>query len=52
LATIVVGSAAWMSLAYFLAGGLKVVYDLLLYRAFASTAAATMKPNDRKPPPR
>jgi MFS family permease len=52
LATIFVGSAAWMSLPFFLAGGLKVVYDLLLYRAFASTAAATMKPNDRKPPPR
>jgi MFS family permease len=36
MATILVGSAALMSVPFFLAGGLKIVYDLLLYRAFAS----------------
>jgi len=36
LATILVGSGSWMSVPFFLAGGLKIVYDLLLYRAFSS----------------
>jgi MFS family permease len=36
LATVFVGSAVLMSLPFFIAGGLKIVYDLLLYRAFAS----------------
>lgn len=36
IATILVGSAGWVSVPFFLAGGLKFVYDLLLYRAFAS----------------
>lgn len=36
LATVLVGSAAWMSTPFFLAGGLKIAYDLLLYRAFSS----------------
>jgi len=36
LATILVGSGSWMSLPFFLAGGLKIVYDLLLYRAFSN----------------
>ena len=35
LATVLVGSVGLMSLPFFLAGGLKIVYDLLLYRAFA-----------------
>jgi MFS family permease len=35
LATIFVGTAGLASLPFFLAGGLKIVYDLLLYRAFA-----------------
>lgn len=43
LATIFVGSAAMMSLPFFLAGGLKIVYDVLLYRAFASRAAKDSK---------
>jgi MFS family permease len=34
LATVLVGSAGLMSVPFFLAGGLKIVYDLLLYRAF------------------
>jgi len=34
MATVLVGSAGWMSVPFFLAGGLKIVYDLLLYRAF------------------
>ncbi len=37
LATILVGSAGWMSVPFFVAGGLKIVYDLLLYRAFSSS---------------
>lgn len=39
LATILVGTAGWMSLPFFLAGGLKIVYDLLLYRAFTGNLA-------------
>ena len=39
LATVLVGSAGWMSVPFFLAGGLKIAYDLLLYRAFASSEA-------------
>lgn len=35
LATVMVGSAGLMSVPFFLAGGLKIVYDLLLYRAFS-----------------
>lgn len=40
LATILVGSAALMSVPFFLAGGLKIVYDLLLYRAFSNRPEA------------
>src|SRR5262249_15619433 len=36
LASVFVRSAALMSLPFFLAGGLKIIYDLLLYRAFAT----------------
>jgi len=36
LATVLVGSAGLMSVPFFLAGGLKIVYDVLLYRAFSS----------------
>jgi hypothetical protein len=36
LATVLVGSVGLMSLPFFLAGGLKIVYDLLLYRAFSN----------------
>jgi MFS family permease len=36
IATVLVGSTGWMSVPFFLAGGLKIVYDLLLYRAFSS----------------
>jgi len=42
LATVFVGSAGMMSLPFFVAGGLKIVYDFLLYRAFASAK------NDKK----
>ena len=34
LASAMVASAAWMSVPFFLAGSLKLVYDLLLYRGF------------------
>jgi MFS family permease len=36
LATVLVSTAGLVSLPFYLAGGLKIVYDLLLYRAFAS----------------
>jgi MFS family permease len=39
MATVLVGSAGLMSVPFFLAGGLKIVYDLLLYRAFSSRAS-------------
>ena len=39
LATVLVGSAGLMSVPFFLAGGLKIVYDVLLYRAFASRSS-------------
>jgi MFS family permease len=39
LATLLVGSAGWMSMPFFLAGSIKIVYDLLLYRAFATSEA-------------
>ncbi|MCE9568034.1 MAG: MFS transporter [Planctomycetes bacterium] len=37
VATILVGSAGWASVPFFLAGGLKIIYDVLLYRAFAGS---------------
>lgn len=37
IATMLVGTAGWVSLPFFLAGGLKIAYDLLLYWAFASS---------------
>jgi MFS family permease len=37
LATVLVGTAGWMSVPFFLAGGLKIVYDVLLYRAFSGS---------------
>lgn len=36
LATVLVGSVGLMSVPFFLAGGLKIAYDLLLFRAFAT----------------
>jgi hypothetical protein len=36
LAAVLVASPAWMGLPFFLAGGIKIVYDLLLYRGFVS----------------
>ncbi len=41
LGIMLVGSTALMSTPFFVAGGLKIVYDLLLYRAFASEADRT-----------
>jgi MFS family permease len=41
LATVLVGSAAWMSVPFFLAGGLKIAYDLVLYRAFSTDERST-----------
>lgn len=43
LATVLVGSGSWMNAPFFLAGGLKIVYDLLLYRAF-TRGRFTVKP--------
>jgi len=41
LATVLVGSAGWLSVPFFLSGGLKIAYDLLLYRAFSSRNSST-----------
>ncbi len=40
LATVLVGTAGLMSLPFFFAGGLKIVYDVLLYRAFSRSASS------------
>jgi MFS family permease len=37
LATMCLGSAGLMSLPFFLAGGTKILYDLLLYRSFSTS---------------
>ena len=42
IATILVGSSL-MSLPFFIGGGLKIIYDLLLYRGFAANMARTEK---------
>jgi MFS family permease len=44
LAVLFVGSTRLMSVPFFLAGGIKIVYDLLLYRAFV-----TVKPPEERP---
>jgi MFS family permease len=36
LAALLVGNPAWASLPFFLSGGIKIVYDLLLYRSFVT----------------
>ena len=41
VATVLVGTAGWASVPFFLAGGLKIVYDVLLYRAFAGSKGRT-----------
>jgi MFS family permease len=45
LATVMFGSVAWASLPFFLAGGVKIVYDLLLYRLFVA-----VRPPEENPP--
>jgi MFS family permease len=45
VATILVGSAGWASVPFFLAGGLKIVYDVLLYRAFAGAGSSEEREN-------
>lgn len=45
LATALVGSAGWASVPFFFAGGLKIIYDLLLYRAFSSSQPAKREPS-------
>lgn len=47
LATTLVGTAALASLPFLLAGGIKVVYDLLLYRSFV----AVRPPEEQHKPP-
>jgi MFS family permease len=39
--------AALLSFPFFLAGGLKIIYDLLLYRSFAQRAPALAPPEER-----
>ncbi len=41
VATVLVESVEWASVPFFLAGGLKFVYDVLLYRAFAGSTGRT-----------
>ena len=48
LATIFVGTAGLTSLPFFLAGGLKIVYDLLLYRAFSGAKRSDQDPSDNR----
>lgn len=45
LATVLVSTAGLMSVPFLLAGGLKIVYDLLLYRAFASHRTEAEEPS-------
>ena len=40
LGTVMVGTAGLMSVPFFLAGGLKIVYDVLLYRAFSKSQSS------------
>lgn len=42
LATMLIGSLTLMSLPFFLAGGLKILYDLLLYRAFSRSKSSSL----------
>ena len=50
LATVFVTSVALTSMPFFLAGGLKIVYDVLLYRAFANRQANDAAPDGRARP--
>lgn len=43
MATVLVGSVGLTSVPFFLAGGLKIAYDLLLYRAFSSSKVVAEK---------
>ncbi len=47
LAAVLVGSAGWMGVPLFLAGGLKIVDDVLLDRAFSSKGGVVA---ENKPP--
>jgi len=51
LATFLMGRAGWMSAPFLLAGGCKIVYDLLLYRAFSrhQETLDPLPPADRPP---
>ncbi|HEY1186490.1 MAG TPA: MFS transporter [Gemmata sp.] len=50
-ATVLVGTAGWASVPFFLAGGLKIAYDLLLYQAFSRTDPAGAPLVQRPAPP-
>ncbi len=52
LSSVMIATTGLLALPFFLAGGLKIVYDLLLYRAFrtkATDATAGGRPNAREP---
>lgn len=49
VATVLVGTAGWASVPFFLAGGLKIVYDVLLYRAFSGSKGGTDTKSARRP---
>lgn len=46
LAAILLGSATSLGVPFFLAGGLKIVYDVLLFRAFAKSERSELKKGD------
>jgi MFS family permease len=50
IATLLVGSVGLMSMPFFLAGGIKIVYDLLLYRAFANSESEKNTASDEELP--
>jgi hypothetical protein len=41
IATLLLGHSATLSLPFFLAGGIKIIYDLWLYRAFTAARVAS-----------
>jgi MFS family permease len=51
ISSVLVANASVASLPFFLAGGLKIVYDLLLYRDFRSQRPPEERPGGREEPP-
>jgi MFS family permease len=47
ISSVLVSSAAFASVPFYLAGGLKIAYDLLLYRAFRAEPPRAERPSER-----